>query len=198
MITLLLAALISGCSLGKSYTSAKKSGPTETVTKFVKGEVVETTVVEGEKYETKDELFIARVCSWFGISAGETIVNRSGVNIDAKKGQIISGKGELGWLERTYFWIRGVLLWLIGLILLGFGLTFVPGPVGGFFRGLISMLPVVGGYYQKIIKTNETKKIVSSVEVGKDSLDEENRAAFKNALDKEQDKETKKLVKELK
>ena len=188
--------LMSGCSMARTFVKAKKSGPTTTVTKMVEGQPV-VTVTEGEVYKTVDKATAIRIASPFGLSAGETVVNRDGVNIDAAKGTIVSGKGSLGWLERTYLGIRTWLIWGVIAVFACFGLSFVP-VIGPFFGSIFSMIPIIGGYFAKFKAEKTTKEVIHSVQVAKGTLSNEDRAAFNAVLDQEQDKETKRIIKGLK
>jgi len=187
---LILLLCFAGCSYAKTSTSASKSGPI-----VEKSEGVTTS---GTTYKTKDEGVFVRICSLFGMSANEAAVNRKGIELNAKKGIISAGAGDYGFLERAYIGIRNILFWLVGGIALAFGLSFVPGPVGTVAGSIFSMLPVLGGLFQKVKKENVTKSIVNSVQAAKGVLLPDDRQAFNDVLEMNQNADIKKVVKNIK
>ena len=176
--------------------SAIKELPEDYVITIVteEGDTGERYHYEGEKYEVTDHGIFARIMSPFGMSANEAATNRKGVSLDTHKGTIEAGAGDYSLLERLWILMKNFAVWIVLSIGVLFGLTFVPS-IGTVAKGIFTILPILGGLYQKIVKDKQTKDIVNSVQVAKDTLTEKQRQAFNAELEKSQDSTTKKVVK---
>jgi hypothetical protein len=218
IIFLCITVGLAAFGIGRLSVSTPK--PTElqqAIAGLQEGDSIEYVLEQGEVSDysfsdhtitAKDEAWPTRVLSWFGLSAGETVAKRQGIQIGS---DVIGQSKGYGVLEQLWTRVKSI-FWFgtFGLLLLVV-LAFVPATSGvarsilRFFAGLI---PAVGSLVERAIGKRQTEaaegtltNVVNSVQSARDELKKTapDIAPLVDAvLDAEQDKQTKQAVKAIK